>query len=395
MYFDFRTWATLLRLALREPNRRRRIALTWKLLVPVPAMALFTAICFALDPLLFPRLREVKVRAPVFLVGHARSGTTLAHRLMGEDARFSAFLYWELFAPSLLQKKLVHWIAGIDRRFLGGALERRVRVHEHKKFGPSQHIHRMGYTIPEEDDFVLTWACASGYWIVQLPYMGELDFYHIDRRPPASRARLMRYYRECVRRQLYLNGSDRIHLSKNPVFAGRIESLIECFPDARFVFLYRNPLETIPSLLKLMKYSWKARHFEEQRMQRSFAIMVEQSFHTYRYPFEVLARHPQTRAAIVEYGELSTRPRETIERVYRELGLPMTPQYAQRLAELAERSREHETAHRYSLEEFGLSATDIQRNLADLFERFGWETAGTSEPRSQERRAASREEHRA
>jgi len=67
----------------------------------------------------------------------------------------------------------------------------------------------------------------------------------------------MNFYKECVRRQLYMNGGERIHLSKNPTFCGRVESLLEVFPDARFVVLYRNPQETIPSLLKLMKFSWK------------------------------------------------------------------------------------------------------------------------------------------
>ena len=389
MYFDFVAWTTLIRLAARESSPRRRRSLYRKLLLQVPLMALFTAVCFVLDPLLFPSLRRTSVREPVFLVGHARSGTTLAHRLMSaDDQRFSAFLYWEMFAPSLLQKTLVRWIARLDRRFLGDALGRRVRAHEARVFGPSQHIHKMGYTLAEEDDFVLTWSCASGYWIVQLPYMDELDFYHVDRRPPASRRRLMNYYRECLRRELCFNGGARVHLSKNPVFPGRMESLIECFPDARFVLLYRNPLETIPSLLKLMKTSWKLRQFSEDRMQRSFAIMVEQSFHSYRYPLEVMARHPGIRHAVVEYRELTASPRETIARIYAELGLPLTPAYDAWLRAESARVREHETTHRYSLAEFGLSARVIHERLGDLFARFDWqngtETSGeeTGEKRS-------------
>ena len=72
----------------------------------VPSVATFHALCFFLDPILFPGLRRVEVRTPVFIVGHARSGTTLLHRLLSKDAaRFSAFLLYELFFPSLLQKK--------------------------------------------------------------------------------------------------------------------------------------------------------------------------------------------------------------------------------------------------------------------------------------------------
>ena len=295
-YFDFSTWRRMVRLAWRETNRRNRTRLLVTLLVQVPLVASFHAICFALDPLLFPSLRRTRVRTPVFILGHARSGTTLLHRLMSRDAdRFSAFLLYELFFPSLLQKRAIRFFAACDARLLGGAIERRIRAWEARKFGKTRHLHPMGLTEPEEDDGVLTYSCASGSWIVRLPYLGELDFYHVDERPARERRRVMRFYAECVRRQLCLNGGDRIHLSKNPLFAGRVESLIETFPDARFVVPFRNPYETIPSLLKLMKVAWKMRRWSDDEMQRSLRVLAEQSYHTYRHPLEVLARHPETR----------------------------------------------------------------------------------------------------
>ncbi len=57
--------------------------------------------------------------------------------------------------------------------------------------------------------------------------MGLLDFYYVDERPKRERNRLLGFYEECVKRQLYLNGPEKIHLSKNPTFSGRVESSIE------------------------------------------------------------------------------------------------------------------------------------------------------------------------
>lgn len=373
-HFDFDTWRRLIWLAAHEGNPRRRCKLYLRLLVKIPLIALFNAVCFALDPLLFPGLRRVEVRQPVFVIGHARSGTTLMHRLLSADGeRFSAFLYWELFAPSVLQKKAVHWLARIDARWLGGRLAKWVDAREQRIFGPSNHIHRMGYRLPEEDDFMLTNSCASGYWMTELPYLGQLDFYHIDRRPEPRRRRLMGFYRECVRRQLYVNGDNRIHLSKNPTFCGRVETLLEVFPDARFVLLYRNPLETMPSLLKLMKFSWSARHFDEARMQSSLRALAELSFHNYTYPLEVLERHPGTPRAIVDYRQLVAEPKRTVGEVYAALGLEVGAQYAAVLDAEQARAGRHETTHSYSLAEFGLDADEIRRRLAPLFQRFGWE----------------------
>src|SRR5689334_25324185 len=81
MYFDFATWRRMVRLAWREPVARTRRKLLVRLLVTVPLVATFHALCFFLDPLLFPRLRQTRVETPVFIIGHARSGTTLLHRL--------------------------------------------------------------------------------------------------------------------------------------------------------------------------------------------------------------------------------------------------------------------------------------------------------------------------
>ena len=374
MYFDFHTYFRMLRLARKEENRAGRRRLFFILLVLVPVVATFHAICFFLDNILFPGLRQVEVRTPVFIVGHARSGTTLMHRLMSKDGeRFSFFLLYELFLPSLLQKKVIRFLAACDRRFLGARIEKSIQAWEERKFAATQDMHATGLTAPEEDDFIHTFSCASGFWIVLLPYMGLLDFYYVDQRPPQSRRRLMNFYKECVKRQLYLNGADKIHLSKNPTFSGRVESLIETFPDARIVVLMRNPYETIPSLLKLMQRSWQLRGWEGAQLNRSLRALADQSFHTYKYPLEVLARHPNTKQAIVDYRELVAQPKRTVEAVYAQLGFPMSSEFSQVLTAEEQRAKSHETTHTYSLDEFGLKSDEIHAALADLFERYGWD----------------------
>ncbi|MFT3759252.1 sulfotransferase family protein [Thauera sp.] len=373
-YFDFTVWFKLLRLVRQESNPRQRRGLYKLLLLHIPLRAGVTAVCFFLDGILFPGLWRTRVERPVFIIGHARSGTTLAHRLMGADERFSTFKYYELLLPSLLQKKLVRLVARLDAGLFGRRIERRLQAWEKRKFGPTQHIHKMGLTIPEEDDLMYFNSCASGFWLTKLPYMSELDFFHIDQRSAASRRRMMKFYKECVRRQLYLNGGRRIHLSKNPTYCGRVESLLEAFPDARFVVLYRNPYETIPSLLKLLNVGWKLQgNLSQERIRRSNEVMTGLSYETYLYPLEVLQRHPETPYAVIDYRRLTSEPKAAIEDVYRELGLELTPAFSAFLDAEAARSRKHETEHRYSLAEFGLDDGEIRRRLAPLFERFRWD----------------------
>ena len=274
-----------------------------------------------------------------------------------------------------MQKKFIRWAARMDARFLGGAIEKRVRAWEEKRYASTRDVHKMGLTEPEEDDIIFYYSMASGFWMTKMPWMGQIDFYRVDEMPPARRKRLMDFYKQCVKRQLYLNGTDRIHLSKNPVFSGRVETLIEAFPDARIVVPVRNPNQTIPSLLSLMSLGYRRLDWEPERVQRSLRFLADQSYHTYLHPLRVLEKHPETAQAVVDYRDLTGSPGATIERVYEQLGFEITPAYRDVLLAEDKRQRKHETSHRYSLEEFGLEEDEIRRELGELFETFGWEDA--------------------
>jgi hypothetical protein len=380
-YFDFANYFRMIRLARNEKIAKARYYYLFVLCIWVPIASSFHAVCFFLDRILFPGLGKVEVRKPIFMVGHARSGTTLAHRLLSKDAdRFSSFLLYELYFPSLLQKKVIRAAARLDSALLGGFLERRVRAWEKRRYGKMRHIHKMGLTIPEEDDIVLYYSMAAGFWITKMPYMGDLDFYHMNDWPERKRRRINDFYRECIRRQLYLNGPDRTHLSKNPLYSGRVASLIEAFPDAMFVVNVRNPNETIPSLLKLMTAGWKQLGWEEERQRRCLKVLADLSWHTYLHPLEMLETHPEIRGSVVDYRDLTSDPAAAVEQIYKDLDLPLTKEYREVLAGEGKRAGEHSSRHSYSLEEFGLEPDAIRTELAGLFERFQWDAADAGSP---------------
>ena len=54
-----------------------RTAILWLLGVPVSVLILLNQLCLLLDHVLFPGFRRVRVERPVFIIGHARSGTSL------------------------------------------------------------------------------------------------------------------------------------------------------------------------------------------------------------------------------------------------------------------------------------------------------------------------------
>jgi len=373
MYFDLQYYWRVLRhvWSLKQwPGRSRML---FKLVVLVPLEYLFHATCFLLDYVLFPQLWRQKVERPVFIVGHARSGTTLAHRLLAADGdSFSYFLYWEMFFPSLLQKKVISWLGALDARCLGSAIHKRLVAWDDKTFGPYRHMHNMSLWNSEEDQFVMRGAFVTQQWSLDVPMMDIIDLFHVDKMPTKKRRRWMHHYRECVKRQLLLRGGDKIHLSKNPVMSGWVEAIIETFPDARIGVMMRNPLECIPSVLKLVELSWKGKGWTPQDYEESLRVLTDISFETFHNPRDALSRHAETPQIVIDYRSLTTEPRATITEVYKALGMELSEEFDTFLHDQEEKEKSHKTHFEYSIDDFEVSADRIESELSNFFDEYQW-----------------------
>lgn len=372
MYFDLQYYWRVLRhvWSLKDwPGRPRMLA---RLLLGVPLATLLHSLCFGLDYLLFPRLWRQRVEQPVFVIGHARSGTTLAHRLLAADGEtFSYFLYWELFFPSLLQKKVIRALGWLDAR-LGSPCLRRLQAWDERTFGRYRHIHDMSLWNAEEDQFVMRAAFVTQQWALDVPLMHKIDQFHVDQMPARKRRRWLHHYRECVKRQLLLNGGDRTHLSKNPLMCGWVQALIETFPDARFVVMVRNPHQCIPSTLKLLEVTWKGKGWTPAQYEASLRVMTDIAFESFLHPRAALARHPETPQLFVDYRDITARPRETVHAIYEALGLPVSAGFDRWLQEQEEKERGHQARFEYSIDDYALSVERIERELDSLFEEYQW-----------------------
>lgn len=372
MYFDLGYWWRVVChvWGLKDWPGRRTMLL--RLLLWIPLRTLFHGTCFLLDYLLFPSLWKQRVERPVFIVGHARSGTTLMHRLMAADGdKFSYFLYWEMFFPSLLQKKVIRALGWVDQRWLGSPIKRRLVAWDDRTFGPYRHMHNMSLWNSEEDCFALQAAFVSQQWSLDIPMMDVVDFFHLDRMP-GRRRRWLHHYRELVKRQLLLNGGDRIHLSKNPIMSGWVDALLEAFPDARIVVMLRDPQECIPSCLKLVEASWKGKGWEAQDYARSLEVLTDIGFEHFHNPRRVLSAHPDTPQVVVDYRRLTSSPHETVQEVYSALDIPMSVEFDRWLQAQAEREKKHQSRFEYSLGDFRLDPAMIEAELDEFYREYDW-----------------------
>jgi len=380
VYFDLQYyWRVLCHVwSLRNwPGRRRTLI---RLLLQVPLEYLVHAACFVLDYVFFPRLWRQDVEQPVFIVGHARSGTTLAHRLLAADGNtFSYFLYWEMFFPSLLQKKIIRALGRIDDKWLAGFCHKRLVAWDDKTYGPFRHMHDMSLWNSEEDQFVMRAAFVTQQWSMDVPMMDVIDIFHVDQMPQTKRRRWMHHYRECVKRQLLLNGGDKIHLSKNPVMSGWVQAIIDTFPGARIVVLIRNPAECIPSVLKLVELTWKGKGWGREDYARSLQMLTDISFESFHNPRQILSQSRATPQVVVDYRKLIAEPRATVHSIYRALGMPLSGDFDQFLQSQEDREKKHKTRFAYSIDDYEVSLQHIEAELHNFYDEYQWPRSGAAE----------------
>jgi hypothetical protein len=328
-----------------------------------------------LDYLLFPGLRRVVIDQPVFIIGNARSGTTLFHRLLCGDKRFVYFRMWEMLFPSLLQRKVLSSFFTVLDRLCPRQLERLV-AWEARQFPEFKAQHMMTYNTPEEDEFLFLIPFSSAMLNVFFPYATELRHLgNFELRSSAARKRIMRYYINCVKRQLYGHGRHVTLLSKNPAFVSKMHSLPTTFPDAKFIYLVRNPFETIPSLLKLFHTMWQNMGTDSKDMVVEMQEFVDGCIRDYYYALEVLDNLPPERYTIIKYDDLVADPKAVVEQAYERLQMPITPEFEQQLSSECKRQVKYRSDNVYSLDQFGVNSEDLAERLAPIMERFGFQDA--------------------
>lgn len=385
MSFNFNNLARFIYKAIfksRESNYRltpRRVGLlvlAFAIYVPVE---LLTWAGLFLDEILFREYRRMRVRQPVFILGNPRSGTTFLQRLLAKDEHtFLAMKTWEMFlAPSITMRKVLIALADFGKR-IGAPLQRALARWE-RRWQRNNVIHKVALHAPEEDEYLLTHIFSSlKIWL----YVAMLDearpyTYFDSAMPESERERMMDFYVGCLRRHLYAHEipeeAPLHYLAKNPNFTPMIDTLYEHFPDAKIIYLVRNPLDTIPSYISLKEREWRLLG-QPLEPYASRDYILDATRHWYSYPLERLEQEPDGDYIVVNFNDLVHDARRTVTAIYDRFGFEITSAYDDLLREATERARNYESDHEYSLEEMGLTREQIVDQYEDMFERFGFDT---------------------
>ncbi len=356
-------------------NGPRRWAVTLGLGLMLPVVLLYYWIGLWLDELLFRGYRRVTVERPVFILGVPRSGTTALHEALAEDEQFTTQRTWEcLLAPSITHRHLWRGLARVDRR-LGRPLRRLAGWLNRRWVAPLTDAHPMRLHAPEEDYLSLLPQLSAFILVIAFPDSDRL--WRLGRGDIAladdERQRLMRQYRRVIQRHLYFHGAERTYLAKNASHATLAASLLEAFPDARFIACLRDPAEVISSQLSSLGPGLRALHGPIRQDELTRRMLAQLQF-GYRNLLSVLPARAGDRAVFLPLGAQRQGLAQAIRQVYAHLGLPLGTAFAERLDTLDAQARRHRSGHRHTLTDYGLDGAQVAEAFADIRAAFDFAT---------------------
>jgi len=323
-----------------------------------------------LDEIFFPGYKRQPVDRPLFILGNFRSGSTFLHRLLSRDAEnFTSLTTWDIYlAPSVTAKKLVQAIARIDR-VIGSPLRRLALAFDRRSLGQVR-IHRISFFQPEEDENILMHIWSTYFVSFLFPFLDEMPPYHLfdEALRPREKRRIMAFYRSMLQRHLYATGK-RHFVAKNPAFCAKIETLMEYFPDARILYLVRNPFDMLPSTVSWINYA-RGVFTEPEEKYLYLDEIVKLTQYWYRHPLSYLDAHPSPHHLIIKYDDLISDPERVIRSFYKQFGYAEQPWLEQVVARSVEDTLSFKSDHAYSFEDMGFTREQILALYPEIFQRF-------------------------
>ena len=314
-----------------------------------------------------PHILQGTIEKPIFVTGLPRSGTTFLHSLAASDPANRAPLCWQTICPypPLRAPK------GGDKRRTRVAGQ--LRTFERLTPGIGQ-LHPLSADAPQECTDITAQIFQSLRFDTthHIPsYQSWLEAHgHVE---------AYRFHKRFLQHLQCQSGAGQWFL-KCPDHVFAFDAIDAVYPDARFVFVHRDPMAVLPSVAKLTALLRKPFTRALDRLQIGRQV-TERWAHGSRLIVE-RCRHwegARERVFHVHYEELTAKPLDVMAALYDRFGLRWSDAAHAGMRDfLGRMPRGGYGNNHYSFEEFGLERTELQQQFADYVETFG--VAGRTVP---------------
>lgn len=309
-----------------------------------------------------PAIRNEPVEEPIFITGTPRSATTFLHRLIAEDEACQSPRCWQTVFP----------YPDSSRPGQPDTRSRRVGTQLNLFAALCPEI-RSVQPIYSESPQECTDITAHVFQSLRFDTSYEVPTYRrwLTRFGHVQAYRFHKTFLQHLQRQS--EGVRRRWVLKCPDHVFALDALRQVYPDARLVFVHRDPLKVIPSVARLTELLRTPLTRRVDRRQigrqvvedwyRGCAIMMD---------MEKVAPSASWRVIHLNYADVVASPLDAVQRIYSCFGVPIVDGALARMAQyVARMPRGGYGLNLYRLADYGINENEVRERFRPYLAHFG------------------------
>lgn len=252
-------------------------------------------------------------RPPLFILGHWRSGTTHLHNVLSQDPQAAYVTTFQSLFPEHLSHK---WLF---KNFMRAVMPKK---------RPSDNV-LLSVDFPQEDEFAL--GNLHPYCYYHFFHFPKLyaeyyqKFARFEGASPKVMATWKKKYEQLIQKA-HLNTGGQQAILKNPVNTARIPWLLDLFPEARFVHIYRNPVIVYLSTKKFFLSLMPTLQFQEISETEICNMILDVYEWMYRDFLQERPLIPEGQFHEIQFEAFERSPLDHMAALYQKFDLPHWPQ---------------------------------------------------------------------
>lgn len=275
---------------------------------------LFTGlVCGLATPFhLWEKMRESKNSTlddcPLFILGHWRSGTTFLHNLLCHDPNVAFVSTYQSLFPNNMHSQFIF------KNFM------KMNMPEKR---PSDNV-RLGIDLPQEDEFALgNMQRLSFYDFFYFPDRFEelfdqtIAFNDVGEREIEEWAEAYKKLISKAQQQ----GQGNFAILKNPVNTGRVDKLIEIYPKAKFLHIYRNPVVVYLSIKKFFLSLFPTLQFQRTTEKQLVDLIIKLYSRLMKRYLDQRELIPKGQLLELRFENFEKDPMRYVEKIYASLNI--------------------------------------------------------------------------
>jgi hypothetical protein len=289
-----------------------------------------------------PDILREPVVAPVFITGLPRSGTTFLHALLAEDPASLVPQCWQTIFP---------YPGPVGEEARIREVDRQLRLFE--SLAPDiRSVHQLSAQAPQE----CTEITAQVFLSLRFDTTHHVPSYRrwLDR---VGHRTAYSFHRRFLQHLQSQRGGGRWML-KSPDHVFALDAILGAYPDARVVFVHRDPVKVLSSVTRLTEILRAPFARQVDRIQIGRQVCDHWLEGVARM---MQARLPAGQLVHVQYRELTSAPLQTISRLYEALDVELSSEARARMQQLVEEKPNGGYGHhQYQLADYGLDPEEMR-----------------------------------